>query len=287
MIPPDDTDTDNPPAQSFSTAWTQSSTVNYIAAWDITVRNTSGDALSGRVFTDLLPMNIGSFTLGIQSDVFILTDHSYVYHVETNGLEPYRFLYFVNNRGLKDLTTADPLFRSDTSASVGVTTDLHDPNDADTLTDVTYKIFFNQPAGDLPTGANSASGFDWLFETPTPLTVSVPTFVGAEGTTGCGGTFPNGGNFVFTSDARGTYEIDLDLDNNMSYNDPVDITLSGVINIGLNFAAWSGLDGLGNPVTGVATYGLEMETQGEGLHFAMIDAEANLSGTIITRTNGL
>ena len=115
--------------------------------------------------------------------MYIATDHTYIYHVETNGLEPFRFLYFVNNRGLKDISTEEPLFRSDTSATVGVTTDLHGPHEVDTLTDVTYKIFFNSPSGDLPTSAPSASGTDWLISAPTPLSVTVPEFFGLEGTT--------------------------------------------------------------------------------------------------------
>ena len=84
MISPLSTNSSNPPPQTFSTAWSQSATNNYIAAWDITVRSSTGADLDGRVFTDLLPMNIGSFTLGINADVYVVTDHSYIYHVDTN-----------------------------------------------------------------------------------------------------------------------------------------------------------------------------------------------------------
>lgn len=287
MISPNPSSSSNPSPIAFTWAWTQSSTVSHIAAWDITVRDSGGSDKPGRVFTDFLPMNIWSYSLGIDADVYIATDHTYIYHVETNGLEPFRFLYFVNNRGLKDPGTDDPLFRSDASSTVGGTTELQGPQEADTATDVTYKIFFNTPSGDLPTSAPSASGTDWLISAPSPLSVTVPEFFGLEGTTGCGGTFPNGWYFVFDADARGTYEISLDLDNNGFYNDPVDLVLTWVINLGTNNILWNGLDGLGNPMTWLASYGLSMATRGEGLHFAMIDAEANLNGTIITRTNGL
>ena len=102
-----------------------------VAAWDITVKNESGAEQKGRVWTDMLFMNMGGNSKdsnggwhdGLKSNVYILTDDGFEYQIDFNGIDPFGFAFYSNRRGLlldgynkytnsKDTSEVRPLLHS-------------------------------------------------------------------------------------------------------------------------------------------------------------------------------
>ena len=147
-------------------------------------------------------------------------------------------LFFVNNKGFRDIDSTASYLSVDTINNPNV----QDPRLPDTKTDITHKIFFNPPAADLPTSANTPDGTTWLLNTPVAASVTNIGFTGKEGTPNKAGTSPLGGNFTFTSSGGGTYIILIDVNKNGSYNDAIDRKLTGSVSEGSNFCilGWFG-----------------------------------------------
>jgi gliding motility-associated-like protein len=269
-------------------SWAQPN-AEYVVAFDVTVRNAANTAfLTGRVFTNVFSGILGAFNVGFNGVFYVLTKDGYQYTLDNNGQAGNGFTFFVNNKGFRDANGA-PTYKSVDGASTNV--DVQDPRAADTQTDVTHKIFFNSPAADLPTSANTPGGSTtWLLNTPVIPVISNVTFIGTEGTLGKGGTNPLGGNFTFTTTGTGTYSIMIDVNQNGVLTDPIDRKLTGIVSAGTNHIYWDGLDGLGNKVpAGPASYntGITIATTAGEVHFPFFDVERNVNGIILNRLNGI
>lgn len=101
---------DNPEAIGVDADWhtTEPPTTNNIdatkesdaavAAWDITVVD-NGEKQEGRVWTDTLFLNTGAHATPVESEMYTLTYDGFEYRVNLNGMEPYGFALYSNNRG--------------------------------------------------------------------------------------------------------------------------------------------------------------------------------------------
>lgn len=69
-----------------------------VAAWDITVVD-NGEKQEGRVWTDTLFLNTGAHATPVQSEIYTLTYDGFEYRVNLNGMEPFGFALYSNNRG--------------------------------------------------------------------------------------------------------------------------------------------------------------------------------------------
>lgn len=102
-----------------------------VAAWDIAVKDGNNTVQNGRVWTDMLFMNMGGNSKdsnggwhdGLKSNVYILTDDGFEYQVDFNGIDPFGFAFYSNRRGLlldgynkytnsKDTSEVRPLLHS-------------------------------------------------------------------------------------------------------------------------------------------------------------------------------
>lgn len=71
-----------------------------VAAFDISVVGADGNTVkNGRVWSDILFMNMGNHGKGIFSKVNVLTEDGFLYNVDFNGMQPYSFVFYSNNRG--------------------------------------------------------------------------------------------------------------------------------------------------------------------------------------------
>ena len=87
----------NPTAATSNASWNESDST--VAAWDITVVNSSGKKQTGRVWSDMLYLNTGAHQTPINSEVYVLTHDGFEYSFDLNGIEPFGFALYSNNRG--------------------------------------------------------------------------------------------------------------------------------------------------------------------------------------------
>jgi len=276
----------NPPAVPVASAWVQPST-RYIAAFDVSVRNAGNTAfLTGRVFTNVLSGILGTFNVGFNSVLNILTKDGYRYTLDNNGQAGNGFTFFVNNKGFRN-DNAGPAYKSldDTNEP-----NVYDPRIADSPSDITYKIFFNPPAADLPNAAAvRGGGTTWLVNTPVLPSLDNVGFTGADGKAGSADITQPGGSVNFTTTANGSYTVGIDINQNGVFTDAMDRRLTGVVKAGLNQVTWDGFDGLGNLVPiSPKNYAVTVDATlfAAEVHFPFFDVERNVNGIKLTRING-
>jgi uncharacterized repeat protein (TIGR01451 family) len=280
----------NPTGLLGNANWTQLDNRGWIAAWDVTVRDsTTGSSILGRVYSNSLALRMPPVSASFNPTLYVQTKEGYQYQVNTPNLDPFTFVFFANNKGFKLGATDAPLYRSvnfpnGTGLESGAT--VSDPTTADSGNNITHKIFFNPPATSLPATASSASGSTWLRQDPITPQPSNFGFVGAEGTAGTAGTSPLGGSFNFISNTGGRFLITLDLNGDGIYGNATDRVLSGFANIGSNTIAWDGKNGAGIAISpNTSAFGSKIVLNAGEIHFPLLDAEQNPSGLTIKRKN--
>ena len=299
FVSPNPNNQDNPTPQTATANWVQEPGEGHVAAWDVTVKN-GGSAVSGRVYANYFAFNMGTNTSGALSpSMVVLTEEGYRYEVDFNGLDPFGFILFSNNKGFRD-SSGDPIFRSlqytgGNPGNLPSGFSFQDPNAPDSSNDVTHKLFINPPDASMPGFANSPTGSTWLYNEPSPPPQPNNfAFVGDEGTNGQAGTNPLGGKFTFEYSGinDNSYSITLDIGGNPDgspdgiYGNANDVTLLGLASPGFNEVPWDGRDGNGNPIAaGDNSYGAQVNLYAGEAHFPMADAENNSNGIIIERLN--
>ncbi|MCC8425839.1 gliding motility-associated C-terminal domain-containing protein [Mucilaginibacter sp. UR6-11] len=276
----------NPTPTTAVSNWVQPSG-SFIAAFDISVRNTANTAfLKGRVFTNVFSGLINNYNTGFYGILHILTKDGYQYDLDNNGQAGNGFCFFVNNKGFRTPGGA----ASYQSLNNTVNPDVQDPRAPDTQSDITHKIFFNPPALDLPATANTpGGGSTWLANPPFVPSITSVNFTGIEGTLNKSGTAPLGGVINFTATSNGSYTIVIDANHNGVFTDPIDRKLTGISAAGANAVNWDGLDGLGNklPASTISyTVNITLQLYSAEVHFPFFDVERNVNGMKLTRSTG-
>jgi uncharacterized repeat protein (TIGR01451 family) len=269
-----------------TTAWTRSGnqgdgiTANgALVAWDVTVRNSGGTSIPGRAYITNLGGDMGSYYPSIlKTDFYVLTKDGYVYQMNTNTLAPLVFNFFSNNKGFT--SAGNPTYKSLNGVPT-VGTNVSDPTATDSGTNITNKIFLNNPLlASLPTSASHpVAGSTWL--TDIPINPSISSFTYTRNVSASGGAFN------FTANTAGSYSIEIDTNNNGSYTDAVDRNIQGLTLSGSNSYVWDGKDGAGKIVNNKNTLTARVATRSGEVHFPVTDAESNPNGFIITRINGV
>ncbi|MBS0028708.1 gliding motility-associated C-terminal domain-containing protein [Chitinophaga sp. 22321] len=286
----------SPPAANA--AWTTAnqnavSTLALIVAWDITVAS-GGVAQSGRAYVNIFTGNAGTASSAFYGKFNVLTKDGFTYTAAGNGIQPFLFAFFVNNKGTRDKTTGVPVYKSVDLGSVTSSNgaySFHNPTLPDDATNITQKLFYNAPDNTLPSSASLWSGgaaaTTWLISTPINPVVSLVFFTGREGTPGRSGTPPLGGGYVhFTANQNGNFKISIDVNNNGSTADPVDRIITGSSVSGDNAILWDGKNGLGADVASGTNITVSVVLFSGEVHFPYMDVENNVNGINITRTNG-
>ncbi|MBD1392042.1 gliding motility-associated C-terminal domain-containing protein [Mucilaginibacter glaciei] len=272
----------NPTPVAVDAAWAQFGG-QYVTAFDVSVRNAANTQfLTGRVFTNEFIGILGRFNVGFNGIFNVLTKDGYQYSLDNNGQAGNGFTFFVNNKGFRDGANL-PSYNSVNNVT---NPNVQDPRASDTESDITYKIFFNTPAADLPAVANTVGGgTTWLLNTPIAAALSNFTFNKAVAT----GTVSSG-KFAFNSTGSGAYLISIDANRNAIYTDAADRQLTGALFAGANEVTWDGLDGAGNKITAFsgAVYSAKITVTANAgeVHFPFFDVERNVNGLKLTRLNG-
>ena len=154
----------------------------------------------------------------------------------------------------------------------------------------------NMPTAALVTDLNvNNTHTTWLFnQVPTSIANEKPfTFLGILPENGpCNGELVAeegaGGYFVFDTDLPGQATFKIDVNNNGSFDDGVDITVSDMVELGIDSIFWDGRDGAGNivPANPNFEFAFDLNIRGGEVHLFSTDIENNLGGVIFTRVNG-
>ena len=282
----------------------QPNTTRVVLAWDITITtngagNMGGTPVEGRVYTNehISLINQNGFTTS--PTFYVLTQDGYLYQVNINEADPFRFPISSNSFGLVN-GNGVPIYKSKPEADFVRSDDpaswdpnnlyLYEPQAQDNGALINNKIFFNIPSPDLPASApvtdiyRSNPHTTWLLDDLEILTID-SLYLIAQSSSGSPCTqgtieFAKGGFFVFQTNLGGVVTLQLDLNNNHSYNDPVDVTLMGTLNEGVDSLFWDGLDGLGNPIAvqDSFTFNYQGNIRFGELHIALTDVEGNTGG---------
>ncbi|ALL06812.1 hypothetical protein AQ505_15735 [Pedobacter sp. PACM 27299] len=163
----------------------------YIEAFDVSVKGLGQTVVPVRAFMNLFSANASNVAnnYGSFNGVFnLLTRDGYKNTVNTNGMQGAAFQFFVNNKGFRD-GAGNALYKS--VKGIGTTSSaipVQNPTAPDDATNVTHKLFFNAPLGDLPASAPSASGPVWLVNSIVHPILSALSFRGIDGTPNQAGT---------------------------------------------------------------------------------------------------
>ena len=204
-----------------------------IGAWDVTVVGTAGDGTAevktGRMYADYLSLNMGANERSLYSKVYVLTSDRYIYYTDFNGIDPFGFTFFGNNRGLVSSRTNMSLYHSmEDAITSGNTPDLNNfrditdkngakdgmylpgPGNTSTQLDSSFKIFFNEPSGELPDSIKPApqppGTIDYLKFEGSVLD-SNGNIIENEGYVG------GGGYFIINASKVSNFEVKIDLSN--------------------------------------------------------------------------
>lgn len=283
----------NPTAKLITAEWAQSNST--VAAWDATVLTADGTVKTGRTFTKCLALNMGGNRadgnyVQLNSQVYVVTNDGYIYKTDFNGMNPFGFIFFADNRGLVSIDSNYSLYRSYVSNN-NLLSDLpaqnvtfQDPWNSDTELDKTFDIFFETPDPELE---------NILYPTAfKPEIAKNLEFIGSEGNNkthvGFGGYF----KFDITNATSATITIDLTnvLLSDGTYADYGKVILSNPVTEGKNYFYWDGKGSDGTTIVPVGTYDnnsikVSIETHSGEYHFPLFDVEMAAQGIKVSRVN--
>ncbi len=293
--------------------WAQNKTT--VAAWDVTVlgenASSNWEVKEGRAWADYLALSTGDAGTKVSDlNVHVLTHDGYVYKVDFERAVPFGFIFFANNTGFMTSISDDsgnetksPIYHSfyDSTNDLDHMKDgeniiLHKPNEPDTDTEETYKIFFNRPSNDLNNVTYMQNGNTIKMKT-TPDSNVILT---ALKFTGIGENLAHsghGGKFTFHSSGEAIVTIRLDLRKAIfeskqtmdGYEGSGLIELTAPAHLGDNTFYWDGKDTEGQVVP-AGIYGnqnvvISTEVKRGELHFPVIDMEGLYGGLHVERLN--
>ncbi len=268
--------------------------VALIAAWDVSVGSASNAStlIPGRAFTTLFSgtaPNSRFHEPSFYSKFYVLTPEGNAYLVNNNGQNGASFNFFSNNKGaVTSLNNGQPTYQSiNTSTFTSLQTVIWDPRIADGQGNITNKLFFNKPASDLPASASiryngGAQTTTWLKNTPVQPVISDLRIVGRESGVLSGTVGPQGAIISFHSNVEGMYKVLVDVNDNNSYEDDVDVIIVGsCLANEITQVVWDGRNGLGVKVSENSNVKIRGAVSVSEIHFPYSDVESNLRGVII------
>lgn len=277
-----------------------------VLAWDITVsQNGAGNEvgstlLTGRVYSNEHISLINGNGFETSPTFYVLTRAGFLYQVDIKNADPFRFPISSNSRGLVKGLTREPVYQSRDKNSFIRNSNpnswvdsvyLYEPQARDIGNMVNNKIFFNPPNPDMPGLAKVTDIYrmdshqTWL-NTQLQLLQVDSVFFNGDGCDPGYLEFGLGGYFIFNLNANGRATVFLDIDNNGSFHDSVDVKITGELEAPSDTIFWDGKDGFGNPLPfGNYTIPYTGKIRFGEIHIALSDVENNFGGVTFTWMN--
>jgi uncharacterized repeat protein (TIGR01451 family) len=246
--------------------------------WSFVVRD-GGTAVPGRVWSPNYPIGQQNPDVdpnnALDLSFWLVNDTGYVYKVDLNDYDGIFSYLRANSLGMANADCV-PTYKSQENGASGVTADCGPQ----------FRVFFNEPAADLPATAPSADGT--LFVKPALLTaadlaVNDLKFAPAA-TNSAKGTF----TYSINSRFSGAYQLQIDTNGNGSYTDAVDRTVTlGADGSSSYSYDFDGLDGQGNAIEDCTLMNARVFFPRVGeIHVLQTDVEMRGGGIDVTALNG-
>lgn len=240
--------------------------------WTINAQNGAVD-IPGRVWSEAYALE----EVLTEADMQVWFQSEYGYQYRTNFLS-YNGLDSVieaSSLGLVQPGTCLPLYKSVTMNTSGFAK-------PDPSCHSVYKLFFEPPASDLPASSTRWNGStDWIKPPIVPPSIHNLTFTSSS-------TGSRDGTITFDPlDYKGPVTVQIDVNNNGSYTDPIDVSMPVAAEADPMTVAFDGLDGNGNaiPANQAITFRVGINRVAE-IHFLAEDVERRAGGIEVTRLNG-
>lgn len=240
--------------------------------WTMNAQNGVVD-IPGRVWSEAYVLEEVLTEADMQ--VWYQSEYGYQYranYLSYNGLDS---VIEASSLGLVQPGTCLPLYKSVTMNTTGFAKP--GPN-----CHSVYKLFFELPASDLPASSSRWNGSsDWIKPPITLPSINNLTFTSSS-------TGSRSGTIAFDPlDYKGPVTVQVDVNNNGVYTDPVDVSMPVAAEADPMTVAFNGLDGNGNsiPANQAITFRVTIDRVAE-IHFLAEDVERRAGGIEVTRLNG-
>lgn len=248
--------------------------------WTIEVTNTDGEEKPGRVWTERYAIRqpeaasyVGDFMY------FYISEDGYIYKGTQKGYNGQISTLSADSIGIRRGTTCVSAYQS---------VDVSDKNFSPALGTCgnAYKLFFEEPAGDLPTKAvRWDDSEDWVRPNISRPSVSELHFAHDNSNDQLSGTVS-----FFLHNFIGQYEINIDVDNDGSFNGHSDVTLHQQmkkLSNGLQRVRFDGVDRQGQILPPSSTIGIRVDiTKVAEIHLVAADVEGRQGGLELVRLSG-
>jgi gliding motility-associated-like protein len=296
---------------SWSRTVNQPTEPTVILAWDVTISknapaNQGGTAVEGRLYSQELLATISQNGYKTSPSFFILTPGGFQYTASFNGLDPHRFPLSAGSAGLVS-GAMQPTYASMPRNAVTRSANpdtwapdnyyLYDPQSADYAAGglFNHKLFFNKPDSLMPATApvtdvvNNNSHLTWLFHLPPPTEPVMDNFhlsaADPDGNPCVANSMETGlgANLNFNASMGGIVTIQLDLNNNWSFADSVDLALEQRIAPGQNSVFWNGRNGLNQviPPSEDFAFNYNVSLRDGEIHLLLSDVENDSGGVVL------
>jgi hypothetical protein len=270
-------DTDGQPATdvALSNAHDYDGTqLTSVAAWDVTVRDSLGDASTtrpGRLFTYMLSLYAGGNGHPVDLVTYVATPDGYRYKVDDRGMDPAGWIQYANRLGFLDPDGKTPLYHDAVALNSGQPAQLTSIQAGVLFAKPEFPMFFEPPAPEVLTALGIPLN-------PTAPQVSALTFAG----TGKKGAayYRSGGTFSFTSTVNGVYQVVISRDGtSFDPTNPQNRVLRGTAAAGVQSIPWDGKDNSGVylPIKR-GSYPYQVSIHGGEYHLPFVDVENNVQG---------
>jgi hypothetical protein len=248
-------------------------------SWDITVKN-SADEQHGRTWTERYAIrqpSAASYTDDLTN--YYISEDGYIYRAISKGYNGQISTLSADSVGVR---TGDKCVSAYRSTEVGDTK--YSPALGECGSG--YKLFFEEPAGDLPTKATKwDKTTDWVRPN-----ISRPSLGELHFTSDGSSDQQSGTISFFLRNFIGQYQIKIDVDNDGSFDGQDDVTLNQQmkkVSEGLQQVRFSGVDKTGQIIPTTQKIGIEVEiTKVAEIHLVAADVEGRTGGIELTRLSG-
>lgn len=247
--------------------------------WNITVSDSKGER-HGRIWTDRYAIYQPSLAAYHgDSTLYYISEDGYVYKSTEFGYNGVASVLSADGIGIRQGDQCTSAYRS-----IEIANEQYSPS-FNTCGDV-YKLFFEEPAGDLPGKAMQWDGKqDWIRPSVNSPKLSELHFTPDGSQDQQSGTIS-----FFLHDFIGQYEIKVDVDNDGSFDGQSDVTMNEqmkTLSDGLQQINFAGVDRQGQIIPRSQPIGIEINiTKVAEIHLVAADVEGRAGGLELIRLSG-